>query len=350
MADNLVQSTQFTINQLAVYTKSGDVLDISSNFGQLHIFDSIFVPVMNGFVTVFDSTGLSEYLSFDGSEVLLVDLSKFGDDTTSFKKSFRIRKMANRTNLNPSTLVYDLHFVSDELIYSDQRKVNQKYTDTYSNIVAKILFEYLQLKTFAGIFMPSYGIKSVVIPDLSPIDAIQWCTNRAVDVNLGPGFMFYENIVGYNFTTLSNILTQDAILDIKFFPKNLNNTEALDEMSGPRYFEVISNPDVMRRTRQGVNAGKYATFDPVTRTLGHIDEEKTVNYLDHYQTIKHGNDTPLFTGMVNRDNTNNFEQYEARRSFGFSAKARQASTYIKKKDPTSITTIDTLINYCFRVV
>jgi hypothetical protein len=340
MADNLIQSTQFSINQLAVYTKSGELLDISSSFGQLHLFDSIFVPVMNGFITVFDSVGLSDYLSFDGSEVLLVDLGKFEDGTTSFKKSFRIRKMANRINLNPSTLVYDLHFVSDELIYSDQRKVNQKYNDTYSNIVAKILFDYLKLPTFAGIFSPSYGIKSIVIPDLSPIDAIQWCTNRAVDENLGPSFMFYENIVGYNFTTLSNILTQDAILDIKFFPKNLNNTEALDEMSSPRHFEVISNPDVMRRTRQGVNAGKYSVFDPITRTLGHIDEEKTVNYLDHYQTVKHGNDTPMFTGMVNRDNTNNFEQFEARRSFGFSGKAREASAYIKKKDPTSITTID----------
>ena len=50
MADNLIQSTQFSINQLAVYTKSGELLDISSSFGQLHLFDSIFVPVMNGFI------------------------------------------------------------------------------------------------------------------------------------------------------------------------------------------------------------------------------------------------------------------------------------------------------------
>jgi hypothetical protein len=119
-------------------------------------------------------------------------------------------------------------------------------------------------------------------------------------------------------------------------------------MSSPRHFEVISNPDVMRRTRQGVNAGKYSVFDPITRTLGHIDEEKTVNYLDHYETVKHGNDTPMFTGMVNRDNTNNYEQYEARRSFGFSGKARQASSYIKKKDPTSLTTVDNQEDFIFQ--
>mgnify|MGYP003331506005 FL=1 len=348
MADNLLQSTQYSINQLAVITKSGEVIDISTSFAQLNICDSVFVPVMNGSITVIDAVGLSEFLNFDGSEVLLVDFSKFLDGTTSFKKSFRIRKMTNRRNLNPSTLSYDLHFVSDELIYSDQRKVNQKYTDTYSNIVAKILSDYLYLPTFAGIFTPSSGIKSVVIPDLSPLDAIQWCTNRAVDENLGPNFIFYENIIGYNFTSLSNILTKDSILDIKFFPKNLNNTDALDEVSSPRYFEVISNPDVMRRTRQGVNSGKYAIFDPVTRVMGHIDEEKTVNYLDHYQTVKHGNDTPLFSGMVNRDNTNNFEQYEARRSFGFSGKPRQASSYIKKKDPTSLNTIDNQEDFVFQ--
>jgi hypothetical protein len=351
-SEQLLESTKFSVNQLALVNKNGEVIDISNFYAEMSFFDSMFVPVMSGTITMTDAIGLSEEFSFDGSEVLLVDISKFDNSgITDFRKAFRIRKMTNRTNINQSTLMYTLHFVSDELIYSDQRKVNQKYIGTYSDIVGKILADYLKVDPikFKGYFNQSYGLKSIVIPDLSPLDAIQWCTNRAVDENQSPDFVFFENVVGYNFTTLSKLLQATEVLDIKFQAKNLNSLETIDEMSGARHFEVISTPDLTRRTREGVVSGTFQMFDPMTRSIG-PNYNKTVNYGDHFYTMKHGNGTesPLLSNLINRDGTPNIESYEAKRSFGISAANRKLSKYISSKYPASVMKEEDTENFVFQ--
>ena len=75
MEFSIQKSTQFTINELVIVTKSGSI-DITSIFDELNIHDSILMPVMSGSVLVTDAVGLSSKLSFDGSEALLIDVSK----------------------------------------------------------------------------------------------------------------------------------------------------------------------------------------------------------------------------------------------------------------------------------
>ena len=135
-------SNQFKVNELIVVTKAGKV-DITMLYEEINIFDSILMPVMSGNILIRDAVGLSAGLLFDGSESILIDISKFNDDTASFKKAFRIYKQSDRKNINQTSEVYVLHFVSDELFYSDQQKINQSYEDTYSEIIKNILKNYL---------------------------------------------------------------------------------------------------------------------------------------------------------------------------------------------------------------
>ena len=84
------KSTQFKINELVVVTKAGKI-DISSMYEEINIFDSMLVSVMSGNILIRDSVGLSGKLLFDGSESILIDISKFaGSDIASFKKAYRI--------------------------------------------------------------------------------------------------------------------------------------------------------------------------------------------------------------------------------------------------------------------
>ena len=76
MADNkIVQTLQHTVNKLSIVSKIGEV-DITGMFEELNIFDSIFNPCMTGNILINDSIGLSNKLSFDGSEILIVDIGK----------------------------------------------------------------------------------------------------------------------------------------------------------------------------------------------------------------------------------------------------------------------------------
>jgi hypothetical protein len=338
-------SNQFKVNELIIVTKAGKI-DITALYEEINIFDSILMPVISGNILVRDAVGLSSILLFDGSESVLMDISKFNDERAAFKKAFRIYKQSDRTNINQNSEMYVLHFVSDELFYSDQQKINQSYEEKYSEIIKKILIDYLKVpeNNLGGIYSDSSGIRNVVIPNLSPIESIQWCTKRALDSNQSPNFLFFQNLTGYNFASLSKLLTQPEILDIKFQTKNLSNSSPLEEISGAKSFEVLSATNLIERTRSGVNAGTFIGFDPITRTIS----SKQISYDDHYSNMKHGNETPNFTPIQNRDGKENSQNFNSKKTLSIFGTARKFSEYIKKNDPTSISINETTEDFLFQ--
>lgn len=346
MTFTIKESIQYKIDEVVLVTKSGKI-DISSIFTEINIFDSVLMPVMSGNILIRDSLNLSGQLYFDGSEVILISIKKDDrSDIASFKKAFRIYKQSGRTNDGPGTVKYLLHFVSDELIYSDQHRINQAYETTYSNVTKRIFLDYLKVpqNNLGGIYEDSFGIKKIIIPNLRPLEAIQWCAKRAIDNNGSPNFMFFQNITGYNFATLSTLLTQREILDIKYQTKNIEGVSSITEMQGARYLEVLSLNDIIDKTRSGVNAGKFIGFDPITRTIA----TKNLSYGDHFSNMKHGNKTPNFTSIQNRDGIQNSETYDSRKAVSIFGYPKQFSEYIKRNDPTSISKEENIESWYFQ--
>ena len=346
MSLEVKKSTQFKVNELTLVTKAGSI-DITSLYDEINIYDSMFLPVMSGTILIRDSVGLSGKLLFDGSESILMDISKDGDsDIARFKKAFRIYKQSNRKNDNQTSESSLLHFVSDELMFSDQQRVNQSFQETYSGVAEKILQNYLKVpaNNLGGIYEPTTGLRRIVVPNLRPFDAIEWCAKRAVDKQNSPNYVFFQNLVGYNFVSLSTLLTQQEILDIKFEVKNQTGKNSLDEISSARSLEVLAQNDSIEKTRSGVNAGKFIGFDPMTRTFA----TKNIGYGDHYSNMKHGNENPNFSSIQNRDGQVNDAAYDSKKVVSSFGTARQFSEYIKKNDPTSISNIEVQENFIFQ--
>jgi len=346
MSFEVKSSTQFKINELVIMTKVGPI-DISGIFEEINIFDSILMPVISGNILIKDSIGLSGKLLFDGSEAILIDIVKTeNSEVASFKKAFRIFKQSNRKEDGLNSEIYILDFVSDELMYSDQQRINQSYETTYTEIVKRIMNDYLQVtpNNLGGYFDNSSGVRKVIIPNLRPLEAIQWCAKRSVDLNRSPNFMFYQNLTGFNFVTLSNLLTQEEILDIKFEAKNLKGNNPINEISSARTIEVVKQTDGIEKTRSGVNAGKFIGFDPLTRTVG----VKNIGFGDHYNKMKHSNENPNVSVIDNRGGVKNIEAFDSKKTLSFFSTARQYSNYIKKYDPTSISKEDNTEEYIFQ--
>jgi hypothetical protein len=337
------KSTQFHINELVLVTKGGNI-DISQIYEEINIFDSLLSPVMTGNILIKDANGLSSRLIFDGSESILMDIAKDkNSDIAAFKKSFRIFKQSDRINDGQTSETFVLSFVSDELMYSDQQKITQSYELTYTQVVEKILLDYLKISknNTGGVFDVSYGIRNLTIPNLRPLDAIEWCAKRAVDINQSPNFMFYQNVLGYNFATLSNLLTKKDILDISFGAKNTTGGNPISEIGGARSLEVVAQTDGMEKARSGVNAGKFVGFDPTTGTVA----KKNVSFGDVFSSMKHANENPTMSAVPNRDGTDSTEMYDSKQTVSFFSAAKQFSAYIKEKAPTSLSKQDNTETY-----
>lgn len=340
------QASKFSLNELSIVTKTGK-LDISKIYEEINIFDSILTPVMSGSVIINDAIGLSPKLIFDGSEVLLIDIGKNNDsDSLRLKKAFRIYKQSDRRNINQNSEKYSLDFVSDEFIFSDQQRINQAYKTTYSEIAKKILVEYLKTPStkLAGIFENTFGIRDIVIPNLKPLDAIEWCAKRSVDTKKSPNYMFFENNLGFNYASLSSLLSQRELFNIKFSTKNMEETNIVDDLLSPRSYEVINQTDKIKMTRSGVNAGTFIGFDPITRTV----QNKRIGFEDHYNAMKHGNKTPNFSQSTNRGGELATEAYDSKKTVSSFGANRKNSAYVKKYDPTSISKIENQEDFIFQ--
>jgi hypothetical protein len=346
MSFTVKDSQQFKINELVLVTKNGKI-DISAIYEEISIYDSLFMPVMSGKILIRDSIGLSGKLLYDGSESLLIDIVKDeNSDIASFKKSFRVYRQSERTNTNLNSEVYVLSFVSDELIYSDQQRINQSYENTYGEIIKRIMVDYLKLpeNQLGGSYDETIGIRKFVVPNLRPLEAISWCAKRSVDVNNSPNLLFFQNSTGYNFSSLSNLLVKPEILNIKFEPKNTNEIDDINQISSARSLEVVSQANSVEKNRSGVNAGKFIGFDPMTGVIA----TKNISYDDHYSPMKHANENRNVSIIDNRDGTKNVQMFDSKKTVASFGTARKQSKYIQRYDPSSLSKEDNIEDYLFQ--
>ena len=76
--------------------------------------------------------------------------------------------------------------------------------------------DYLSIKKF-GIYSSSFGVRNILVPSLEPLVALQWLATRAVDENQSPGFIFFENRMGFNFTNLSTLFSFPSLNKMTLF-------------------------------------------------------------------------------------------------------------------------------------
>ena len=271
MSNSIRQSSEFEIKSMVIASPKTNIqVDIRGIFEEMNIYDSVLLNSISGNIIIVDSIGILKGFEFDGSEYLLIEMSKV-TDLFPFKAVFHIYKQSRKDILTQGSVSYQLNFISDEYTVSEQTRVAQHYETTYSNMANLILKDYLKLAPTKskGIINPSQGIRSVIIPTMKPLDALTWCSKRALDVNDKPTFLFYENFDGYNFASITDIFKQTPLANINFTPKNLTNNLNV-EFFGVRDYEVLDQFDFIENTKSGVYAKTGRFYDINNRTYKEI--------------------------------------------------------------------------------
>ena len=354
---SILQSTQFDIKKLAIVSKDGTQgFDVRSIFEELNLFDSMLMPCMSGSIVIRDAIGFASSINFDGSEYIEIDITKDADspDYMFFRKRYVIYKLTDRKELNQTSEIYTLHFVSEEFILSEQKKIRQSYKGTYYEMVVKILNDHLHVPfetiidgSRAGIanMEPSKGLQVYSVPNVSPMKAIEYITKRAVSSSGTPDYLFWENQIGYNFMSLSTSMEFDAFGKISYGVKNISalsgGEEINKEIYGAREIKVLSQFNMAKNIQDGVYAGKFIGFDPITRTV------TTQNYSfgDVYDLGSHANEEPFNSALLNKETKFATEMYDSRVSLYPFQESRTVSPYLREKDSKTTNIIDDSHNY-----
>jgi hypothetical protein len=345
------QSTQFIVQELVLELSNGERIDIRSAADEINLFDNLFTPCVSGNILISDAVGLSEKIKLQGSEKVKITIDKAENtNDLSYEKEFVVYKLTNRKNLNLSSQSYVIHFVSEEFILSEQKKISQNFVGDYTTIVRNILTNYLKVpqsspargKGGIGIFYPSSGPQDIIIPNLSPFDAITFISKRAISLTYNkPDFVFYESGTGYNFASLDYLMSLNPVFDINFKPKNLSGDVAEQELYGARDLKVLSQFSVLDGIRDGSYAGKFIGFDTLTKTFK-VTTVKTV-----YEDEKPGTKNNL-ADAYNKENKKYESMDESRIVTYPFALPRSLVSYIKQNDSSVSNFIDNSEQYVFQ--
>jgi hypothetical protein len=339
---DLRTSTQFTITELFLITKIGKI-DIRGCYEEINIFDSILNPCMSGNILIRDASSLTNSVVFDGSEIIFMKISKTGQDSFAIEKSFRIYKQTDRNHANQNTETYVLHFVSEEFFISSLQTVSRTYDGTYSQAISSVMDDYLKIKKEKIFYIEeSKGVKKFVIPNMKPLQSILWMTKKSIDKNNIPSFLFFENIDGYNFISLSTLIKDTQKIDIFFNYKNLGES-VVDNMFSVRNFQVLQQFNLLENIKYGVYAGKFIGYDIGTNSL----IEVPFSFRDWYDSMPHLNSSPNIGNVVSEKGSI-LEQYDSRYVFSPSFFIRSVSKNVQKNNPESLTITDDTEKYAFQ--
>lgn len=331
----------FHIHEMTITTKIGKI-DISSMFEEVSLFDNIYKPCVDGYIAIYDAAGMSTKLLLDGSEKLNIRISKSKDDPdfSSYARSFRIYKQTDKNVVNSTSERYKLHFVSEEFITSSLSTLSFSYNGSYSDLAYNILINFMGVDPKKIVnFTPSLGVRTIVVPNLKPIDAVQYCSRYALDYfDEKPTFLFYENTKGYNFTSLNEMLTGNSIAKVFYQPKNIIPKQAgglLSDIWSARYMKVLQNYNYLKGINQGQYAATVQTFDPITGTIS-SQESGPRQYIS-----KTAGDTQVnLPKIYNAGGVTNFDAKGSRIVTYPSLSASSKSQYVKDHDPSSIQKIE----------
>jgi len=253
-ADQSVDTRDFRIGEITLIGSDGVAHEISPLVAELQIRQDIYLGFMSGEMLITDGVDMHSQIAFHGEEYVYIDIRE-PEQELAIKKAFRVYKVSTRTPIQNNYQRYIVYFVSDELVSSSTSKVSKAYKGSkVSSIALDILQNYLHVPDTQILYDETSVPVDLIVPNLRPHDALNWLAYRAYTSD-DPCFLFYENLHGFNFRSLSSIYKQGTVIKVPFVFENKSGMKAMDmdkyaidSWEGKVDFDVLNQ----------VNSGGYA--------------------------------------------------------------------------------------------
>lgn len=241
----------YDITAVELISSTASPVNIKFMVHDLNIYESVFNNVVSGDMILWDSVNLLSEKSLHGNEYLMIRFSK--NDLEPIEKYFRIYKISNVKMRNLTTMEYTIHFCSEEFVLNQQRRISKSYQNvTNDQIILDILQSYLGVQTEKIVGMDRTVItQNVIIPNMKPFEAINWLASFSLKSSsktaFSSAFLFFENVKGFQFKSLSSLYETPSVKTLKIAAKNVideaqtdyTNFFIADKVEFPQYFDIL---------------------------------------------------------------------------------------------------------------
>ena len=288
-----------SIDKCDITTSGGVRQDIAAQVIAISIYEDLFSPFMTGSLIIKESFDLVNLFPFVGEEMLEIEISTpTMDEKKNIKGTFYIYKLTDRELLGDKNIVYQLHFISMEAIVDLNKKISKVYTGSPADIVKSLVtdeFNGLQSKKEVNVEPTTKDIK-FISNFWSPVKAINYATESAINKNGSPTYVFFENRFGFYFITLDSLYNngvyQEFTYDKYTRDKLPNGGDIKNPQEDYRRIENLTIPtgfDYVDRLRSGMFSSKVTSFD-INRKLYNV---KNYDSKSDFDSLNHLNKNPI---------------------------------------------------------
>ena len=197
--------------------------DITQGAPEIDYYGSIESPSISMTLRFIDIDQVIGRKGITGGE--LIELTVKDGDEDEFKITKDHKLMLNAvSDMNTTAQIQEatLEFISQETIINETARLNKKFAGNVSQTVKDILTEDKKgIKTKKKVFGPkkegeieedrATNSYSFVGNLKRPFDTIQWLCAKSQSSTKNFGFLFFENLDGYHFRSIENLLKQEPL-------------------------------------------------------------------------------------------------------------------------------------------
>ena len=322
MATNIVNVQDVTLNNLSIRSAIGN-FDLVSSFVELTIEESLFRSSLTGNLILADSFNLPEKLPIVGEETVDIDIALSGIDGKEGEAGIHIKpppmhvnSIDSRYMTKPKAQNFTLDLISEQFMSSAHSKISRSYSNKrISDMVYDIYYTYLNDRNDLSKqlnYESSERTESLIIPNLSPLDAIAWLSQRAQPSNsdnYATNYVFFETIDGSSFMSIDTLASVEPFWKFIFKPRSDDSTGVENLSKGiqkiNKYY-YLKQFDKTQNIEDGFYASKLITHDIVRKKITQYDYIGVnsfvgLNHVGSYPVISNS-DVETTSSSVNRTN------------------------------------------------
>jgi len=277
--------TYIDVNELSIesYRTGKKFEDLTGQMQTIEIYESINSHTITVDIAINDGLDIYSALPITGEEKIILEIATpGGDDSEPIRYELYVNKILGMTMADDgSSRSYVIRCCTKEFLTNKVSQYTRKYSDQPGKVIESILTDKLKSDKELVISEPTKGTFDYMVYDKRPLQIIDLITERSVSLNHKSSlFVFYEDIKGYNFTTIENLIAirKEYIGDKQFFfdtntaanikNKNMRNIIAMT---------IMNTGDNINKLMSGALKSKTEALDLITGKVEVSTYQDSVN-------------------------------------------------------------------------
>lgn len=290
-------------------------LDIINVITDFEVYEHMDKPYVTGKVVVADAQRIYERFDFQGGETFTVQIQRDQNESIQpIKKTFIVDEVLHVSKANETSQALVLHLVEDIGFMDTLQNVNKSYKGQPQEIISAIAKDYFKKDVINNAEDDTQNTMNVIVPNLSPIEAMSWIKNRATNKDGYPFFLFSTFALNkLMFYDLGSMLSQNAINPETPY----TYSQSVELGGGPqRLFQIFDYKvknveDLSSIINAGYVGANHSFYDITSAKSANIKFDVHKDFYDNADKLNKRQSLPLVSPNL-KYNEKSISDYESR--------------------------------------